>query len=129
MRIDLHIHFHESLNETKVDEILRIVQELKKDEKTMSKALEALAAQVKANTDLEQSAISLIAGISEQLQEAKDDPAKIAELAATLKTSASTLGAAILANTPAGPEVPPVVEPPADPPPAPPVDPSENPGG
>jgi hypothetical protein len=67
----------------------------------MSQELDALTAQVQANEDLEASAITLIQGIAAQLVAAKDDPAKIAALAASLNTSASALSAAIVANTPA----------------------------
>ncbi len=64
--------------------------------------LDNLIAQVQATTTLEQSAILLIQGIAQQLIDAQADPAKIQELAETLKASADSLSAAVVANTPGG---------------------------
>lgn len=66
---------------------------------TMAADLVTLEAQVKANTDLEGSAVLLIQGIATQLQAAKEDPAKIQALVDQLKTSATSLAAAVSANT------------------------------
>lgn len=63
--------------------------------------LDALTAQVKANTDVEASAVVLIQGIAAQLAAAATDPVAVAALAAQLKGSADALSAAIVANTPA----------------------------
>ena len=71
----------------------------------MSKELDALTLQVKANEDAEQSALVLIQGIATELVAIKDDPAKIQALADSLKTSADNLAAAVVANTPAEPGV------------------------
>lgn len=77
----------------------------------MAAVLDALAAQVKANTDAEDSATLLINGITARIQAAVDkamaNGATAAELApvtdeiAAMKTSADALGAAVVANTPA----------------------------
>ncbi len=64
--------------------------------------LSGLTAQVKANTDVEASAITLLNGLAAQLAAAATDPAKVQDLANQLKTSADALAAAIVANTPAG---------------------------
>ncbi len=69
----------------------------------MSAELDALAAQVKATTDVEESAIVLIRGIADQLATCKNEPAKIQALSDTLSASAAKLGASIVANTPAAP--------------------------
>lgn len=66
----------------------------------MSAELDALTAQVKANTDTDASAIALIQGIATQVLAAKDDPAKIVALTTQLKASAAAMAAAITANTP-----------------------------
>ncbi len=73
------------------------------EEKQMSTELDALAAQVKANTDLEESAVTLITGLADQLKSAAADPAAVQALADQLKTSAASLAAAVSANTPAAP--------------------------
>ncbi len=64
-------------------------------------ALEDLQAQVTQNTNLEQSAITLIQGIAKQLQDAvtNNDSSALQSLAQQLNSSAAALGAAITANT------------------------------
>jgi len=87
----------------KLNRILEILEKIERREKIMSAELDALTTQVTANESLEQSAITLIQGIAAQLAAIKDDPAKIQALADSLKASADTLSAAIVANTPAAP--------------------------
>lgn len=103
MKIKIHIFHHSNLHEIehKLDRILHLLEEIKKKEAHMSVELDALTVQVTENTDLERSAITLIEGIAALLAAAKDDPVKIAALAASLKASAESLSAAISANTPA----------------------------
>jgi hypothetical protein len=68
----------------------------------MTKEFQALTDQVTQNTTVEASAIELIQGIAAQLAEVKEDPAAVSALADQLKASASALGVAVTANTPAG---------------------------
>lgn len=68
--------------------------------KTMAGEFDNLQKQVQQNHDLEESAVQLIQGIAQQLQNAQGDPAKLATLAQTLQQSATDLAAAITANTP-----------------------------
>ena len=63
-------------------------------------ALDDLTAQVAANTTVIGSALTLIKGFSAQLAAAGTDPAKLAALQASLKTSDDALAAAVAANTP-----------------------------
>ncbi|SRR6266542_4222859 len=65
----------------------------------MHGSLEELEAQVKANTDIESSAVLLIQGIASDLAAAKSDPAKVQALSDKLKASADALASAITANT------------------------------
>lgn len=67
----------------------------------MSQEMDALVAQVKANTDVEASAVVAFQNLATQFANAAGDAAKVTELATTLKASAATLAAAIPANTPA----------------------------
>lgn len=67
----------------------------------MSTGIDNLTAQVKANEDVESSAVLLIQGIAAQIAAAGVDPAKLADLTASLKASADALSAAVVANTPA----------------------------
>jgi hypothetical protein len=105
MRIDIYHHIIWENDETnqKLDAILQKLEVIQGKEEAMSAELDALTIQVKANTDVEASAVLLIQGIATQLAAIKDDPAKIAALSVSLKSSADSLAAAITANTPATP--------------------------
>lgn len=81
----------------------------------MSAELADLTAQVHANTEVEESAIALIQGLAAKIDALKDDPAQLAELSASLSASASSLAAAVTANTIAAPEPPTDREPPSRP--------------
>lgn len=71
-------------------------------------ALDDLQAQVQANTNLEQSAVTLIQGLAKQITDAvnSNDSSALQALAQQLNTSAAALGSAISANTPADPNAP-----------------------
>jgi hypothetical protein len=89
--------------ERKVDVALQLLRAVLREEQFMSAELDALTAQVKQNTDLEQSAVTLIHGLADQIAAAKDDPAKLQQLTSELKSKADALAAAITANaTPTG---------------------------
>jgi hypothetical protein len=74
----------------------------------MGVELDALTAQVKANTDLEGSVATLIQGLAAKVQEEADalkaagaDTTQLQALTSQLKGSADALSAAVVANTPA----------------------------
>jgi len=89
-----------SLN-TKVDQVLAQILQVKTRETNMAADLTSLTAQVQKNTTIEESAVTLIQGIAAQLAAAKNDPAAIQSLSDQLNASATDLSAAIAANTPA----------------------------
>jgi hypothetical protein len=68
----------------------------------MAGELDALTAQVAANTDAEQSAITLLTSLHQLLADAiaSGDPAKLTALRDQLATSKDALAAAVVANTP-----------------------------
>ncbi len=74
--------------------------------KHMSQQLDDLTAQVTANTDVVNSALTLIKGLAAALEAAGTDPAKLDALKASLKASDDALAAAVAANTPAAPPAP-----------------------
>jgi preprotein translocase subunit YajC len=80
--------------EAKLDALLREVQR-------MSKQMDDLAAAVKKNDDVVDSAVTLITGLAAQLLAAKDDPVAIEALANEVSAKADALAAAVTANTPA----------------------------
>ncbi len=65
------------------------------------KELDDLTAEVTVVKDGEAAAIVLINGIAARITAAGVDPAALAALTSSLTTSASALGAAVVANTPA----------------------------
>lgn len=81
-----------------------MLNRLLKQERDVMSALDDLQNQVRQNTDLEQSAIQLIQGIAQKLQEAvnNNDSAALNQLAQQLQSSAAALGSAITANTEGG---------------------------
>jgi chromosome segregation ATPase len=89
--------------ESKLDAALAALVELSQGEAIMSAELDALTAQVKQNTDLEASAVTLIQGLAAQIQAARDDPAKLDALTAELRQKADALADAITTNTPPAP--------------------------
>lgn len=68
--------------------------------KHMSIELDNLTAQVKANSDLLDSATTLINGIADRITAAGTDPAKLTALTSELKAKDDILAAAVTANTP-----------------------------
>ena len=86
--------------ERKLDHVLELLNTVLKGERRMSKELDDLTAQVKANSDLLDSATVLINGIADRITAAGVDPAKLAALTAELKSKDDTLAQAVVANTP-----------------------------
>lgn len=78
---------------------------LQQEVRHMAGELDALEAQVKATTDAEDSAIALLQGLAQKLQEAinSGNPARIQAVNDSLKAKTDALAAAIVANTPAAP--------------------------
>lgn len=74
---------------------------------TAAEALEALRAEVARNTAVDQSAITLLQGLAQKLDEAVavGDASAISQIAADLRASTDALAAAVVQNTPA--ETPP----------------------
>jgi hypothetical protein len=86
--------------ERKLDLILRVLQA---QGVTMAADFAALEAQVKSNTDVEQSAVVLLGELHAMLinAQASGDPAQLQAVIDQLGTSQAALASAITANTPA----------------------------
>jgi chromosome segregation ATPase len=67
---------------------------------SMSAELDKLTADVQRTTDVEDSAIKLLQGLSTQIASLKNDPAALQQLSQQLNSKADDLAAAIVANTP-----------------------------
>lgn len=69
----------------------------------MSAQLDTLTTEVAEIGTVVDSAVTLINGLSAKITELKDDPAALAQLAASLDAKANELAAAVAANTEAEP--------------------------
>ena len=78
----------------------RLLNTIHQEQLKMAVDLSALQAQVQQNTTVEQSAVTLIQGLAQQLQAAQNDPAAIQSIINSLNSSANSLADAITANTP-----------------------------
>ena len=75
-------------------------------EKIMSAEMDTLSAQVHANSDLVDSAVTLINGLADQIRALANDPVALNALADELQQKDAALAAAVTANTPAPPPTP-----------------------
>lgn len=101
MRVDLYVHFPDT--NSKLDQILQLLQTLTTQGDKMSLELDNLTTEVTNATTVEQSAITLIQGLKSSLDAAGTDPVKLKALSDSLAASDANLAAAIAANTPAAP--------------------------
>ena len=99
--------------EEKYKEAIQVVARLERLEKLIATQgekimsdLDALTAQVAAQTEVEQSAILLIQNLAAEIAAAGTDPVALGNLVTQLRTSAVQLGNAVAANTPAAPASP-----------------------
>lgn len=92
-KVDLKYHH-------KLDKILTATLQLQERLQYMSVEMDNLTAQVKANSDLLDSATLMINGIADRIIAAGVDPSKLAALTAELKGKDDVLAAAVVANTP-----------------------------
>jgi len=91
--------FKDLFNE--IEKVRRDLKELCHEVKKMSAVLDTLTAQVAANTSVVDSAVVLIGGLAQQIQDLKNDPVALQALADSLKGEDDKLAAALVANTPA----------------------------
>lgn len=90
-----------------IDRLERIERKLgtaRRKEHDIMEDLTDIKAAIEENTSVDQSAIALLEDLADRLDAAQDDPAAIADLAASIRTSSADLAAAVAANTPSGPE-------------------------
>jgi transcriptional regulator len=86
--------------------LLQILERLTSIEEklmTTDEAIAALLAKVSAQGTVIESTITLLNGLSSQLQAAADDPVQIQEIIDQVAAQSDALAAAVAANTPAAP--------------------------
>ena len=84
-------------------EIIKALNNLTKQGVIMAKELEALEVEVARNTAVDQSAIALLTGLAQKIEDMKNDPVKLQALADEMRGSSDALAAAVVAHTPAEP--------------------------
>lgn len=93
---DVNVYLH---NDDTARLILRLIKKVDKIMATMQE----LTASVQRNTDVDESVLTLIAGISQQLKDAQaaNDPAAIQAVIDQLDANTKRMADAVTANTPA----------------------------
>ncbi len=99
-----HVHVHIDLGPG-LGDVLKLLQEIRKDVKKMSAELDRLTTEVSETSTVVDSAVALIQGLAEQIRQLATDPAALNALADSLDTKTNELAAAVAANTstPPGP--------------------------
>lgn len=94
---ELHVHIHTpDLSKILFEKLDYLTFKLLK----MSEQLDKLTQEVAENKTVMQSAVTLLQGLKQRLDDAGTDQAKLAELSADLDTGTNALAAAVTANTP-----------------------------
>jgi chromosome segregation ATPase len=101
-----HHHYHYSIEAR--EEVLARLDALQNEiglildrQELIMATMADLEAAVTRNTDVDESVLTLLAGISQQLKDAQGDPAKIADVIAKLDANTQKMADAVSANTPA----------------------------
>lgn len=76
------------------------------DQEAIMANFDQLHADVEANGDAVDSAVTLLNDLSARIADAADDPAEIQAIAAELSAQSTSLAEAVAANTPAAPDTP-----------------------
>jgi len=85
----------------RLDEVLLLLRTLTERITIMSAEIDALKAEVERNTSIDESAIILIQGLAQRIEELKTDPVALQALADELRAKNDALAAAVAAHTPA----------------------------
>jgi len=94
----LHVHIHTpDLSKILFEKLDFLTFKILK----MSEQLDKLTQEVAENKTVMESAVTLLQGLKQRLDEAGTDAAKLAQLSADLDTNTNALAAAVTANTPA----------------------------
>jgi septal ring factor EnvC (AmiA/AmiB activator) len=101
MRIDVyhHVVIEDSATAAALDRIERGIASIKRTETRQMARLDEIKTATQENSDAVDSAITLINGLADQLEEAQGDPAEVAAIVAELRGDAQSLAEAVAANT------------------------------
>lgn len=105
IKIDVDLRINDASASAKLDTVIELLNNLTEKVDNMAGELDALTAQVSKNSDVIDSALTLIQGFKAQLDAAiaSGNPAALTALSASIGASDDKLAAAVAANTPAAP--------------------------
>jgi len=105
---EVHVHLHitseaDEATHNKIDQILNAVLTTKAEVTQMAGELDTLESDVTAQTDVIQSAVTLLSGLKAALDAAiaSGDMSRVAAVNAQIESQTQALSAAVAANTPA----------------------------
>jgi hypothetical protein len=103
MNIDVNVYLHSAEQAAVLRKLAEILSVVKHLERNMSNDLLDLEGKVQENSDVIDSAVTLLTGIKAKLDEAiaANDPAALQALSAALGADTQQLADAVVANTPA----------------------------
>lgn len=103
MKIDLNVYFHSTAEDIILSKLVELLNVVTKQGKHMAQDLTNLATKVSANSDVIDSAVTLLNGIKAKLDEAiaANDPAALQALSDALAADTQELADAVVKNTPA----------------------------
>lgn len=113
MTEELHVHVHiDGLDEIRsilTGQVVPLLRTLRRQEALEMAAIDDLAANVAADTSVDQSAITLLNGLKAALDAAiaSGNPAQLQQLSDQLGQNVNALAASVTANTPVQPPPPP----------------------
>jgi flagellar hook assembly protein FlgD len=86
--------------ERKIDQLIALATANLIGDQIMSQEMDQLVAAVEVNTTVDQSVLTFLQGVAQQITDAAGDRTKSLALAATVRASTDAVSAALLANTP-----------------------------
>jgi hypothetical protein len=98
--MDTHVHVHIDTPDIFQKLLFEKLEFLTSKTLKMSEQLDKLTQEVAENKTVMASAVTLLQGLKQRLDDAGTDQAKLAELSADLDTNTNALAAAVTANTP-----------------------------
>jgi len=96
----IHVHKTDDGSEDMLSQILYKLNSINTKINQMANELQTLQQEVAENNTVMQSAIALLQGLKQRLDEAGTDPAALAQLSADLDANTNALAEAVTANTP-----------------------------
>jgi methyl-accepting chemotaxis protein len=106
----IHVHLHVEPDQRTLDALERIESRLgglSTGVNEMALDLSGMQAEISENTDVVQSAASLLGRLAQEIRDAAGDPAALEALATQLDQNNQALAQAVAANTPSSPDNPP----------------------